>query len=129
MALDQVLALINEDGVGVFQPGFDDGFDGVAAAAEIVLDLLFGQWGFAFVGDLPAFAAGVDLNDVAVFGVLDAVVVWPGVELPVFSGGFGGFAVVEGGGTALVDAVFLMEPGVATEGFDHCVEDGMGLLG
>jgi len=136
-AFDHGGALGDNHNVGCFEPDAVYGFDGVIAAAVEVIDLIFGELGFALVGDFVAFAGGPDLDDVDLFAGEDDALVGDETDAIGFEaigcgelvyGGevdddAGGSAAKEAGGVATLLDVVAVEPLVTTEGQEHLVEE------
>ena len=142
-ALDGGVSVVEDHDVGLFEPVADDAFDGVGLAAIVVGDLVGGEWGFAFVGDLVALFIDIDLDDVDFFTGKDHAFV--GDEADAFGVGLvvggeaseagvvddesGGCSAEEGGGSSEDGGVVAVEPGVSAEGGDHLVEELASSLG
>jgi hypothetical protein len=136
-ALDHGVAVGDDYNVGGFEPGVDDGFDGVVATAVVVGDLIDGEGIFALVGDLVTAVSGPDLDYVDFFPGQDdalvgdeadalglgAIVAGELADGGEVDGDAGGRAAEEAGDASVLLLVAAVQPGVAAEGFDHLVEE------
>ena len=136
-ALDHGAAFGDDHDAGSFEPDTVDGFDGVILAAEVVVDLILRELRVASVGDFVAGVVDPDLDDVDFFaweddalvgeeadahglGAVAAGELMDGVEVD-DDAGWG--SAEEAGDVADLADVAPVKPDVATELFQHLVEE------
>ncbi len=122
MALDHVLALVEQDRIRILEPHLNRHLDGVVAPPQKVVHNVFVLRLLAAIGHFPALPAHKKLHHVAVLGHFNAVMVGPLVEFEEILGSQVGIALEERGNVPLLHLILHVEPRLPAQRLHHGVQ-------